>query len=207
MDANAVRQEWLHRTGEFSPRYYAYYGANETSERLREVFDARFDSDAAVLELGSSAGRHLSHLYDHGYRRLTGVEINAAALDVMREAYPDLAAAGTFYFDAIEDVLSGFEDGQFDAVYSVETLQHIHPDNDWVFEEVARVAADVLVTVEVEGDVSGSSTTTPAVNYVDDAVPLYYRDWGRVFAGLGLVETESLTLGRDTLRVFRPPAA
>lgn len=198
MDANAVREAWLHRTGEFSPRYYAYYGANETSERLREVFDAWLEPDAAILELGSSAGRHLSELYEHGYRDLTGIEINEDALDVMRETYPALAEGGTFHFDAIESVVPRFEDDQFDAVYSVETLQHIHPDHEWVFAEVARVSRDLLVTVEVEGAAGG-----PAVNYVDDGVLLYYRDWHAIFTELGFDEVESASLGRDTLRVFR----
>jgi SAM-dependent methyltransferase len=207
MDAEAVQREWLTRSGEFSPQYYAYYGPNETSERLRAVFDARLGPDPAVLELGSSAGRHLSHLHDHGYRDLTGVEINAAALDVMRDAYPDLAAEGTFHFDAIEDIITGFDDDQFDAVYSVETLQHIHPDHGWVFEEVARITAGVLVTVEVEGDAASGPSTVPTVNYVDDAVPLYYRDWREVFTRLGLTQVESTALGRDTLRVFGPPSA
>lgn len=206
MDANAVQRAWLDRCGEFSPRYYAYYGPDETSERLLEVFDDRLGPDSAVLELGSSAGRHLAHLHAHGYDDLTGIEINRAALDVMRDAYPALAAAGTFHFDAIEDVVDRFDDDHFDAVFSVETVQHIHPDHDWVFDEIARIAGDLLVTVEVEGDAAAGQPTTPTVNYVDDAVPLYYRDWGRVFTDRGLTQVESAPLGRGTLRVFRAPS-
>lgn len=207
MDADAVQRAWLDRSGEFSPRYYAYYGPDATSERLRRVFDDRLGADPAILELGSSAGRHLAHLHHHGYEDLTGIEINAAALDVMRDTYPALASAGAFYFDAIEDVVDEFDDACFDAVYSVETCQHIHPDHDWVFDEVARIAADLLVTVEVEGDAAAGPPTSPTVNYVDDAVPLYYRDWGGVFTDRGLQQVESTQLGRDTLRVFRAPTA
>lgn len=197
MDAEATERAWHGRTGEYSPDYYAHYGPDATSERVRANLDATVGPDGTVLELGCSAGRHLAHLYAHGYRDLWGVDINADAGTVMRQAYPALAADGTFAFDAIQAVINGFDDGQFDAVYSVETLQHLHPDHDWVFAEVARVTDGVLVTVEVEPDAG------PAVTYVNDEFPLYRRDWAAVFTGLGfeLVETEDL--GRATLRVFR----
>lgn len=201
MDADAVHRAWHDRTGAYSPDYYAHYGPNETSERVRERLDAAVGRDAVVLELGCSAGRHLAHLYDHGYRDLWGVDINGNAGTVMRQAYPALADVGTFAFDAIEDVITGFDDRQFDAVYSVETLQHLHHDHEWVFDEVARVADELLVTVEVEAD--GDPPPEPAVKYVDGDFPLYRRDWGRVFTALGFEEVESLAAGRDTMRVFR----
>lgn len=203
MDAEAVLAAWHDRSGEFSPGYYAYYGPNETSERIRRTLDATLDRDAAVLELGCSSGRHLSHLADHGYRDLTGIEINEEARAVMESAFPDLAATGTFHFDAIEDVIADFDDGQFDAVYAVETLQHIHPDNDWVFEEIARVTDDVLVTVEIESPTNPQGPADVDVNYVNEDFPLYYRNWDRVFSALGFTEVDVERLDRDTLRVFR----
>ncbi|ELZ31210.1 methyltransferase, partial [Halogeometricum pallidum JCM 14848] len=132
--------------------------------------------------------------------------------------FPDLAETGTFRVGAIEDVVAEFDDDAFDVVYSVETLQHLHPDAEWVFDELARVAGALLVTVENEGDgddgsgVEGESAKTtggdpadgPAVNYVDGEVPLYYRDWNDVFTGVGLAEVESRSLDRDTFRAFVP---
>ena len=120
----------------------------------------------------------------------------------MREAYPALADAGTFYRDAIEDVVHDIPDDRFGAVYSVETLQHLHPDAEWVFGELARLAADLLVTVENEGDVQAGATA-PEMSYVNDEVPLYFRDWNAVFTDLGFVEADAEPNGRDTVRVFR----
>ncbi|MFR9721692.1 class I SAM-dependent methyltransferase, partial [Aeromonas diversa] len=74
-----------------------------------------------------------------GYRNLSGIEINAEALTVMEESYPALASCGTFYTDSIENVIPAFENDQFDMVFSVETLQHLHPKSDWVFEELSRI--------------------------------------------------------------------
>ena len=208
-----MRREWAERTGEYSPEYYAYYGPDETSETIRQLLDRFVERDAAVLELGCSSGRHLSHLHDEGYGNLAGIEVNGDAFDVMEEHYPDLAAAGTFYHDPIETVVGDFEDGQFDVVYSVETLQHLHPDVEWVFEELARITGDLLVTAENEGqgeDVGapedGSNRTAGArVNFVDEGVPLYYRDWSRVFTELGFVEVARSSSTRDTVRAFRRP--
>ncbi|SEO28446.1 Methyltransferase domain-containing protein [Halogranum amylolyticum] len=230
MDSNDVRREWEERSGAYSPDYYAYYGPDETSESLRAVLDDAVDSDASILELGCSSGRHLAHLLDHGYHDLHGVDINDEAFEVMADNYPDLASRGTFHVDAIESFLPSVEDDRFDVVYSVETLQHIHPDDSHVFADVARVASDLLVTVENEGsrdesqeesgderpdgdDEGGSEERTSAtaesdadrgVNYVHDEFPLYYRDWEAVFTDLGFVQTASRATDRDTMRVFRP---
>ncbi|MFB6361820.1 MAG: class I SAM-dependent methyltransferase [Halobacteriales archaeon] len=201
MDAEAVQRAWVNRTGAYSPDYYAHYGSNETSHRLREALDRTVGADASVLELGCSAGRHLAHLYDHGYRDLWGIDINAEAGTVMRQAYPALAEAGNFTFEAIEDVIDTFEPRQFDAVFSVETLQHIHHDHAWVFAEVARITDRLLITVEIED--TDDPGPEPAVKYIDDDFPLYRRDWGSVFTAFGFDQVDSRSVGRDRMRVFR----
>ena len=204
MDSNEVRRQWETRSGEYSPAYYAHYGPDETSETLRETFERVLDAGASILELGCSSGRHLAHLHEHGFERLSGIDLNADAFDVMAEAYPDLADAGTFHHGAIEEVVREFEDGRFDAVYSVETLQHVHPDAEWVFEEVARITDEVLVTVENEGEGDISRSAPTEVNYVTDDVPLYYRNWRHVFEELGFLQVDATFGGRDTVRTFRP---
>ncbi|KTG08583.1 methyltransferase type 11 [Haloprofundus marisrubri] len=211
MTPDELRQRWAERSGEFSPDYYAHYGPDETSEAIRRCIErtTEAESDLSILELGCSSGRHLVHLHDHGYEDLHGIDVNEEAMTVMRQAYPELAAAGTFYIDTIENAVQEFDDDAFDVVYSMETLQHIHPDNEWVFDELARITADRLLTVEIEGPSEESAnsqrgeTETPEVNYVDDAVPLYYRAWNRTFAARGLTEVTSERLGNDTLRLFR----
>ena len=203
MDADDVRREWAERTGEYSPEYYAYRGPNETSEAVRALLVEEVGRDAAVMEVGCSAGRHLAHLHEDGFRNLHGVEINAEAVEVMADAYPDLAADGTFHADALGDVLPAFDDGAFDAVYSVETLQHIHPDDDDVFDELARVAEDVLVTVENEEPSGSPDAADPDVTRIRGEVPLYHRDWRRIFARRGFVQVASESAGQDTFRAFR----
>jgi SAM-dependent methyltransferase len=227
MDPNSVRKQWEERSGEYSPDYYAYYGPNETSELLRARLDSAVASDASILELGCSSGRHLARLHEAGYEDLHGIEINDEALSVMEETYPDLAEAGTFYIDAIEETVPQFDDDRFDVVFSIETLQHLHPDDEWVFDEVARITGERLLTVEnegsddgeVDGGAEGDKTEERSgteeggeseeedgsdVNYVRGEFPLYYRNWNRIFTERGFAETDSKALDRDTFRAFRP---
>ena len=208
MDPDTVRHEWADRTGTYSPEFYAQLGPNATSETLREILVERVGRDASVLELGCSSGRHLAYLLDSGFSDLHGVEVNADAFDVMADAFPDLHAQGEFSRDTIEATLPTFDDGAFDAVFSVETLQHVHPDSEWVFGDVARVTDDTLVTVENEEGTEGADVPDDAeVNYVDGEFPLYYRDWGAVFSEHGLVEVATERGTRDVTRVFRQPSA
>lgn len=200
-------REWADRTGEFSPRYYAHRGTDDVSELLADRLAEHVGRDARILELGCSVGRHLAHLHDRGFERLEGLEINEDARDVMEEHYPELAAAGEFHYEAIQDAVPEFETDAFDAIYSVETLQHVPPEDAWVYEELARVAADVVLTVEIESPGPDVEPTEPGVNYVDDEVPLYYRDWQSVFEDVGCEQLEVREPGRDVVRVFETPEA
>lgn len=200
MDSNDVRREWADRSGEYSPRYYAHRGSDETSEALVATLERRVGRDASVLELGCSSGRHLAALAEAGFTDLTGVDVNADAVDVLAETHEELAATGTFHVAAIESFLPELPNGAFDAVVSVETLQHIHPDETWVFAEVARVTGECLVVVENESGEPGTVTE------VRDGIPLYFRDWNAEFTDHGLREVESGETKRDTVRVFEPEA-
>jgi len=199
VNPDEVRRRWAEWSGEFSPAYYAYRGPDDTSEAVRAALERFLDGEPSVLELGCGSGRHLAHLHEHGYRELAGIDLNGEAFEVMADSYPALAAAGTFHRDSVEGALPGFDDDAFDAVFAVETLQHVHPEAAWVFDEVARVTGDLLVTAEIE-----DGTADGDVNYVNGEVPLYYRDWGAVFGERGLREVAVTTVGRDTVRAFRP---
>ncbi|WP_324662920.1 class I SAM-dependent methyltransferase [Haloarcula sediminis] len=197
MDSNDVREAWADRSGEYSPTYYAHYGPDETSELVRSKIARYAGTDARVLEVGCGVGRHLAALAEAGFSELAGVDVNDDALSVLRETYPELAAVGEFHASTIEEYVQSVETDAFDAVFSVETLQHIHPNATWVFEELARVSSDLVITVENESGEYGTA------NHVDDQLPLYYRDWRAIFTELGFEEAESAERKRDTVRVFR----
>jgi SAM-dependent methyltransferase len=205
IDPAANREGWAERSGQYSPEYYAEIGPNEVSETLATVLSYYADDSAAVLELGCSSGRHLAALREAGFENLTGIDLNDDAFDVMAEYFPRVAETGTFHTGAIEDVLPEFDDGAFDVVYSVETLQHVHPDETWVFEEVIRVTDDLLVTAENEGNSPQRGRDGAEVSFVNDDFPLYHRDWKAVFSDRGLAQLVCEPTSRDTVRVFRVP--
>ncbi len=203
LDPEENHRGWAERSADFSPTYYAEIGSNEVSETLAAVFDHYVPEDAAVLELGCSSGRHLAYLLDRGYENLTGIDINDDSFEVMAEYFPELAKEGTFHTGSIEDILPKLSDDSFDVVYSVETLQHVHPDNEWVFEEIVRVTSDLLITAENEGNSPKRGRDGATVSYVNDEFPLYHRDWKAVFSRLGLAQLLCESGKRDTVRVFR----
>jgi Methyltransferase domain. len=201
VDSQQVREEWAARSGEYSPAYYAYYGSDRASEAVLAAVEDHLGPEPSILEVGCSSGRHLAALYEAGYRDLSGVELNEGAREAMRKTYPELSRVVSIEYAAIESVVADFEDGAFDAVFAVETLQHLHPDSEWVFAELARITDHLFVTVENEGGTTASEDTP--VNYVDADVPLYYRDWQRIFTELGFTQVRADTEGRDAIRTFR----
>ena len=203
MNPEDVRQDWATRSGKFSPEYYAHIGPNQVSETLADVLSHYAHEDAAILEVGCGSGRHLDHLLDHGFRNLTGIDINDESFDVMAEQYPRLADTGTFHTGALEDVLPELQDGAFDVIYSVETLQHVHPDDEWVFEDVVRVSDDLVITAENEGNSPDRGREGLDVSCVDDESPLAHRNWKQVFTDLGRAQLLCEPTSRDTIRVFR----
>lgn len=203
MHADDVRQDWAERSGMYSPEYYAQLGPNNVSEALVSVLTHHVDETAAILEVGCGSGRHLEHLRDNGFKNLTGLDINNESFEVMAEHYPTMAENGTFHTGGAEALVPEFDDGAFDVVYSVETLQHIHPDDEWVFDEFTRITTDLLVTAENEGDGPERGRETTAVSYVDDDFPLYHRNWKQIFSERGFVQLLRHPTSRDTIRAFR----
>ncbi|AWB27423.1 class I SAM-dependent methyltransferase [Halococcoides cellulosivorans] len=202
MNSHDVRRQWADQSGAYSPEYYAHHGPDERSEAVREHLDETVGAGASVLELGCSSGRHLQHLFANGYDDLTGIELNGDAVDVMAETYPALAETATIHVGAMEDVLQEVDDDAFDAIFAVETLQHVHPDATWVFDEIARVTSDALVVIENEGE--DHPDREAGVTDVD-GFPLYFRDWESIFTDCGLNSVAAREGTRDTIRLFRTP--
>ena len=203
MEPDDNHRGWAERSGEFSPTYYAQLGANNVSETLATTCEYYLPEDAAILEIGCSSGRHLTHLRENGFTNLTGIDINDESFAVMADQYPELAATGTFHTGLIEEIVPEFADNDFDLVYSVETLQHIQPQNTWVFEELARITSNLLITAENEGNGPQRGREDAQVSYVNDEFPLYFRNWKRIFTDLGFAQLSYEPSKRDTIRTFQ----
>ena len=175
-----------------------YIEHTDRSAFLLEFAGPYLAADSRILEIGCNVGRNLAHLYDAGYRRLAGIEINGDALDALRRTYPEMAASADLINAPVEDAIRTLGDGSFDVVFTMAVLEHIHPDSEWIFGEIVRIAGSAVVTIEDEQHVSQRH------------VP---RDYGAIFESLGLQQVAHRSLDRDMgfggpyeARAFRKPA-
>jgi pseudaminic acid biosynthesis-associated methylase len=124
---------------------------------------------ASVLEVGSNVGGNLRWLTGEG-RRVTGVDVNAAALDILAAEVPDA-----------EGVLAParhlpFADGEFELVFTMGVLIH-QPDESLlaVMDEMVRCTERFLLA----GEYHATEATEVPYRGVDGA--LFKRDYGALF--------------------------
>ena len=143
--------------GNNNPLQYVANGNLENPkaiERTRNLVDIvdNFDiKNPKILEIGCNAGRNLNGLLDAGYNNLNAIEISKDAIDVMQQAFPEAFSTANIQCGPAEDILSEYKDGEFDIVYTMAVLQHIHPDSiHHVSKEMVRICGKYLVIHEAE---------------------------------------------------------
>ena len=153
----------------------AYLEGKERSEFLIDLMGRYATPMQTILEVGCNVGRNLAYLHRAGYRELSGIEINTAAVDQLRASYPELAQA-TIHNASVEEVIPRLD--PYDVVFTMAVLEHIHPDSDWILEHIVRIAGDTLITIEDEVD---------SVGYRH-----FPRRYDEVFGALGMRQVEEV---------------
>ncbi len=173
----------------------AFLSGEARSLLLVELIRRYSNPRSNIIEIGCNVGRNLNYLYHAGFRRLEGVEINKSAVEMLRSSYPDMAAETLIHTGPVEEVITDFAQGEFDVVFTMTVLMHIHPDSEWIFREMVRVTRDLLITIENEHGLSWNH---------------FPRNYRKVFESLGLRQLEEVRctdiegLGSDFFaRVFR----
>ena len=153
---------WKNPTPENLPR--TYLEDKGRSDMLVDVVKNKlsFESDRAILEVGCNVGRNLKRLEMAGYTNLTGIDVNREALDLV-------TSNGCLHLGTIEQVLPRLLQ-PYGLVFTMAVLQHIPPENDNVFEHVARLSINLLT---IEDETASSSRHFP-------------RNYRTVFEGLGM---------------------
>lgn len=172
-----------------------YLVGEERSRFLLDIVKRYVGPEAAILEIGCNVGRNLQHLFQGGFKNLNGIEINPSAVALMKKTFPEMANEANIHNAPVEDVIKQFDDEQFDLIYTMAVLEHIHSDSEWIFAEMVRATGNLVITIE---DERGTSSLH---------IP---RDYQRHFEPLGMEQVEMIDcadiegLGPDfAARVFR----
>lgn len=93
------------------------------SDRIRIISDF-FDDEKSFLEIGSSAGQFLFHIYDK-FKNVYGIELDKSCAEYCRDLLLDVGCATSkIYSNSIESI-KWREDQVFDYIGFFQVLEHI----------------------------------------------------------------------------------
>ncbi|NIP46689.1 MAG: methyltransferase domain-containing protein [Gammaproteobacteria bacterium] len=87
---------------------------------VREILLSHLKPDATIMDLGCGSGATAAMLVEQGYS-VTGVDPSATGICIAEKAYPEIRFAERSAYD---DLASEF--GEFDAVVSLEVVEHCY---------------------------------------------------------------------------------
>ena len=154
-----------------------YLQGHERSDFLVSIVKRYLNREGSILELGCNVRRNLQNLFNAGFRNLSGVEISAKAIEIMKLKLPTLAKSSSIYNSTIEDWVQSYSSLQFDLIFAMAVLEHIHWDSDWVFSYLSKMSKKYLVIIEDEWQVSNRH------------FPRNYKD---IFENLGMTQLEEI---------------
>ena len=154
-----------------------YLQGHERSEFLVSIVKRYLNHEDSILEVGCNVGRNMQFLFDAGFRNLSAVEISAKALELMKLKFPIIAKSSRIYNSTIEDWVQSCSSLQFDLIFAMAVLEHLHWDSDWVFSYLSKMSKKYLVIIEDEWQVSNRH------------FPRNYKD---IFENLGMTQLEEI---------------
>jgi SAM-dependent methyltransferase len=199
-DREQCRSYWSTRTNDGDPNSPLAYASKPQAivEFLHEFWQPYVRPEMRLLEVGCNAGANLHGLRARGYRSLSAIEINPAAIVELRTSFPELEDVDITQA-TLEDALPSMP--RIDVVFSMAVLLHVHPSSSQVFREIARIGRYICV-IEAEPLTVGWA---------------FARNYRRVFERLGCAQIRSARLTEDampglgsayygyTARLFRGP--
>jgi phosphoethanolamine N-methyltransferase len=111
------------------------------AEEVRAVLEGIDLTDKTVLDIGcGSGGITRSLAADYGAGRVVGIDVEAPVLEQARRRTRDDDLAERVEFVQVEPGPFPFADGEFDIVFSKDSMIHI-PDKEALFADVMRILA------------------------------------------------------------------
>lgn len=174
--------------GKNAPEFY--FGGIQKSALICDTISELKLYNPSILEVGCNVGRNLACLYVCGYDKVNGVELSEKAVELGKNRFPFIKIEN----DEAEKYLGRLRGNSSDVVFTMAVLEHIHPENEGVFNQMARVAKKYVITIEDEAFTSWRH---------------FPRNYKTVFEPLGYRQTKVMNcanikgLGRNfNLRVF-----
>jgi SAM-dependent methyltransferase len=168
---SGIADKWRTAQKDDGIGYQHYIELEEDSKVLLSEITSCAKPQDRVLDLGCNVGRELNHLWELGFRDLTGVEIGEAPVRAMKEVFPEMAGGSRIINRSMTEAIVEFGDAEFDLVYAHGSLVSLSAREQFVFDEMVRVTRCLIVTLENEW--SGM---------------LFPRDFGRVFTSRGMTQ-------------------
>lgn len=135
----ALPYHWFKDRSTFGGRVYFGY-QNICLEVVRDM-----DLGAKILDAGCGDGRFLGVLRERGFINLYGTDYSERAVSFARLLLPEAAMS-------VADLTAlSYEDNFFDAIFMIETLEHIIPESIPViisnFKRVLKPGGKLIITV------------------------------------------------------------
>ena len=143
-----IHSFWKHPSADNLPE--TYLDGDEISAFLNgciEEYCKNLDKQDKILEIGCNCGRNIFHFQRAGYPNVEGIEINPAAITLY---YTSIPGNAEILEGPAESICPRLGDNSFALVYTVAVLQHIHPDSESLFEDMARISSKYIVIIENE---------------------------------------------------------
>lgn len=132
-----------------------YVDPDETTYELLNDLLKVTSVENSFLEIGCNSGRNLSFLYEKGYRKLGGIEINTIAInEVLKNKFPDLYRDSQLLVGNAAHQIKNIGTEAYDVVFSNAVLVHIEPKDISLFRDMARVAKKYIAIFTVENPTS-----------------------------------------------------
>ena len=169
-----VHQYW-NRPTDAGNAPQSYLEGAARSQFLVELIKRYTKPNTRVLEIGCNVGRNLNYLFNAGFSNLSGIEINEEAVRLLKQSFPEMADHIAIHNTPVEEIIRHFANDEFNIVFTMAVLEHIHTDSEWIFSEIVRITKDHLVTIEEEKVMSGRH---------------FSRNYKRIFESLGMKQIE-----------------
>ena len=121
------------------------------SQSIINLLSPLITKEDSILEIGCNVGRNLNHLWQAGYKNVSGMEISEHVVRRLRIEYPCLAMAPVDIGPA-ELSIQRYDSKLVDVRLTMSALEHVHPDSQISFRKILLIVAEEYVlAIAAEG--------------------------------------------------------